>query len=124
VGLTGRFQLAQQFLFVFLGTPGTDAIAPDFGGGFLRNLGQVYSEDSLRGAAMTATISSDRQMSAQQTASRARRTKSETLDSAALSGVQAVISSGLISAVDVSIALTSAAGDPFALSFDTSSIKG
>lgn len=123
-GLTGRFQLAQQFLFVFLGTPGTDAIAPDFGAGFLRNLGQVYSEDSLRGAAMTASISADRQMAAQQAASKVHRAKEEILKFAALTDVQAVISVGLISSVAVSISLATAAGNPFSLTFNTSSIKG
>ena len=82
--VVGRFQLAQQVVVNFLKYQGLDRAFPELGGGFSRNVGQVYSIESLNGAATSAIIATEQQIRSNQATSFVERDETEKLASAAL----------------------------------------
>lgn len=84
--VSGLEQLAQQFSFLVLKTQGSDAGAPQLGGG-LRSLTGANS-DSAQGIAMSCVSLAEQQMRTAQMNSRGRRTKDELLRNANLAFVE------------------------------------
>lgn len=123
--LTGRRQLAQQFVVAVFKTPGIEPLAPDLGGGLARSLGRAFSRDTLRAISTVAILAADRQMHAAQAASATVRRKTESIASASLIDVNVVIdTTGLITTADIDSSLISADGVPQQLTLDaTSSIS-
>jgi hypothetical protein len=115
--VTGRFQLAQQVVVNFLKYPGLDLAFPDLGGGFMRNVGQVYSLETLNGAATSAIIATEQQIRLAQSTSGVTRAKTESLASASLIDVTGNVSLELYEAF-VRIAVQSGEGPPVAVTVD------
>lgn len=123
--VTGRQQLAQQFVCSLLKQQGAEAMAPNLGGGLRQVAGQVYTEEGFRGAAMSSAALSSRQIRTVQTESRVPARPTESLVSAAV--VKAVLvtdaSRALLNA-DLTIALTSAEGPPQVLTVNAAGNQG
>lgn len=121
--LSGRRQLAQQFVIGVFKTPGIEPLAPELGGGLARNLGRAFSRDALRAAATTSILAVDRQMHAAQAASSTVRRKTESIASASLIDVNVVFdATGLVTVADIDSSLISAEGIPQQLRLDAVSV--
>lgn len=121
--LSGRAQLAQQFVLGLLKTPGAEKAAPDLGGGLRKLAGQAHAQQALLGAAMTSALSVDRQMRQAQTASHSTRSATESLASAAIVSANLLAdASGSILRADIQVAVTSAAGEPQVLAVNAATV--
>lgn len=123
--VSGRQQLAQQFVCSLLKQPGAEAMAPDLGGGLRQVAGQVYTEEGFRGAAMSSAALSSRQIRTAQTESRVSALPTESLVSAAVVKASLITdATRAVLAADLTIALTSAEGPPQVLTVSAVKSQG